>query len=165
MLGGVEIFLDFDNLQDLQLLVIGHVDRDEVDAVLWGPMPGGSGLLQQIRDNFAEVVSVAYEILSGCPADCGSSCSECLQNFRNGFYHRFLDRHAALELVERWGRELKNQHDVPSSQPVASEGMDNQPVNDDETKLKYLLKAAGFTSGTFQERIRVLKKKTFVFFF
>lgn len=142
------------HLQDLQLLVIGHVDRDEVDAVLWDPMPGGSGLLQQIRDNFTEIVGVACEILSGCPADCGSSCSECLQNFRNGFYHRFLDRHAALELVERWGRELKNQHDIPSSQPAASGGTENLPVNDAETKLKHLLEAAGFTSGIFQEQIR-----------
>ena len=31
------------HMDDLQILVIGHVERNEVDAVLWDPMPGGSG--------------------------------------------------------------------------------------------------------------------------
>ncbi len=42
-------------LEDLQVLVLGHVDRDEVDAVLWDPMPGGSGLLDQICGRFTEM--------------------------------------------------------------------------------------------------------------
>jgi hypothetical protein len=40
------------HLEDLLILVIGHVDRDEVDGILWDPMPGGSGLLQQLVANF-----------------------------------------------------------------------------------------------------------------
>ena len=142
------------HMQDLQLLVVGHVDRDEVDAVLWDPMPGGSGLLQQIKDHFGEVAGIACEILSGCPADCGSSCSECLQNFRNGFYHKFLDRHAALSLLERWGRQLGAHHDIPVSQPTTASSSTGMPVNDAETKLKHLLEAAGFAAGEFQEQIR-----------
>ena len=39
------------HLDDLQILVIGHVDRDEVDALLWDPMPGGSGLLDQLCEH------------------------------------------------------------------------------------------------------------------
>jgi hypothetical protein len=33
---------------DLQILVIGHIDREQVDAYLWDPMPGGSGLIDQL---------------------------------------------------------------------------------------------------------------------
>ncbi|MGC9329217.1 MAG: helicase-related protein, partial [Candidatus Hinthialibacter sp.] len=40
------------HLEDLQILVIGHVDCDEVDGLIWDPMPGGSGLLEQIKNNF-----------------------------------------------------------------------------------------------------------------
>ena len=29
------------HMEDLQVLVIGHVERDEVDALLWDPMPWG----------------------------------------------------------------------------------------------------------------------------
>ncbi|MFN9823113.1 MAG: DUF1998 domain-containing protein, partial [Planctomyces sp.] len=68
-------------IEDLQVLVIGQVDRDGVDAVLWDPMPGGSGLLEQICQRFSEVVAAATEIVSGCPSDCESSCIDCLQTF------------------------------------------------------------------------------------
>ena len=43
------------HLDDLQILVVGHGDRDEVDALLWDPMPGGSGRLDQLCERFGEV--------------------------------------------------------------------------------------------------------------
>ncbi len=55
------------HLEDLQLLVIGHVDRDEVDGLLWDPMPGGSGLLEQIRENYTQVVESAIQIADVLP--------------------------------------------------------------------------------------------------
>jgi ATP-dependent helicase YprA (DUF1998 family) len=78
-------------MEDLQVLVLGHVDRDEVDAVLWDPMPGGSGLLDQICGRFAEIVAAAKAIVNNCPSACEASCIDCLQTFRNGFYHTHLD--------------------------------------------------------------------------
>src|SRR5436189_64315 len=51
------------HLEDLQILVIGYVDRDEVDALLWDPMPGGSGLLDQICERFEEITQVAREVV------------------------------------------------------------------------------------------------------
>ncbi|MCE5191688.1 MAG: hypothetical protein LLG08_08030 [Actinomycetia bacterium] len=44
---------------DLRLLVIGHVDREEVDAVLRDPMPGGSGLIEQMLERFSDVLAAA----------------------------------------------------------------------------------------------------------
>ena len=73
------------HMDDLQILVIGHVGRDDVDAVLWDPMPGGSGLLDQLCERFAEIVSAALEVVENCPAVCGSSCIDCLQTFRNAY--------------------------------------------------------------------------------
>ena len=143
------------HLEDLQLLLIGHVDRDDVDGVLWDPMPGGSGLLQQLRANFESIIQVACEIVTGCPSACEGSCIDCLQTFRNGFYHKHLDRHVALESLNAWGDALKEEHAIPATQPTPhSDDSNAQPVNDGETKLKYLLAAAGFTSGDFQNQIR-----------
>ena len=62
------------HLDDLQILVIGHVNRDEVDALLWDPMPGGSGLLDQICDRFEEIAAVAQDVVQTCPAVCEKSC-------------------------------------------------------------------------------------------
>ena len=66
------------HLDDLQVLVIGYVDREEVDGFLWDPMPGGSGLLDQITERFEEIVEAAFAILNDCPSACTSSCIDCL---------------------------------------------------------------------------------------
>ena len=94
------------HMDDLQLLVIGHVDRDDVDGLLWDPMPGGSGLLEQLCERFEEIVAVAQDVVEHCPGECESSCVDCLQTFRNGFYHKYLDRRVALECVDAWGSRL-----------------------------------------------------------
>jgi len=143
------------HLEDLQVLVIGHVDRDEIDALLWDPMPGGSGLLEQIRENFGAIIDAAMQINSECPAACDHSCIDCLQTFRNSYYHKYLDRHVAHTLIEEWGDSLVEENEIPPRQPSTHTYIsNNQPVNDGETKLKYLLEAAGFVSGEFQKQIR-----------
>jgi hypothetical protein len=143
------------HVQDLQILVVGYVDRDEVDGLLWDPMPGGSGLLDQINENFAEIIAVALDITSGCPSACEHSCVDCLQMFRNAHYHRYLDRHVVMEFLKEWGDNLEQGHEIPPLQQVAhSHDLNNQPTNDGEIKLKRLLHAAGFMEGEFQSNIR-----------
>ncbi len=92
-------------------------------------------------------------------SDCTSSCNDCLQTFRNGFYHKHLNRHSALEFIANCGSTLAESHAIPASigpsQPPASIA---QPVNDAESKLKHLLESAGFTSGQFQKQIRFRHK-------
>ena len=67
------------------------------------PMPGGSGLLERIRERFAEVVQAGLEVVEGCPAGCESSCIDCLQTFRNAHYHHHLDRRVALGALKKLG--------------------------------------------------------------
>ena len=143
------------HMDDLQILVIGHVGRDDVDAVLWDPMPGGSGLLDQLCERFAEIVPAALEVVENCPAVCGSSCIDCLQTFRNAYYHRFLERAVAKERIEEWGWSLSVGHDIPPLQPAASPSENAVPVNDAEVKLRHLLLAAGFGEGVRDEQIRL----------
>ena len=143
------------HLEDLQLLVIGHVDRDAVDGILWDPMPGGSGLLHQLVANFPRIIQVAREVIVSCPSACETSCIDCLQTYRNGFYHKHLDRHVAIEALSAWGDILKSEHTIPPQQPKPGKKEDGElPVNDAETKLKKLLEAAGFKSGAFQHNIQ-----------
>ena len=141
------------HLNDLQVLVIGHVDRDQVDALLWDPMPGGSGLLDQIRVRFEEIVRAAREVARKCPAACGSSCIDCLQTFRNAYYHPQLNRLVACERFEEWGHRLTFDHDIPPLQPDAKPDHTQMPVNEAETKLRHLLLAAGFGEGIRGEQI------------
>ncbi len=141
--------------EDLQILVIGHVDRDDVDALLWDPMPGGSGLLDQICGRFDEIVGVAREVVSNCPSACETSCIDCLQTFRNSYYHKHLNRKLALECFEAWGSRIRKDHDIPPMQPSQEPREGSHPVNEGERKLRHLLQAAGFEEGIRGQQIRL----------
>ena len=90
-------------LEDLQVITIGNPDEDNYSSILYDPMPGGSGLLDQICKRFDEVVSKALELAKSCPSVCDTSCIDCFQNYRNGFYHDELDRHLIIEKLEDLG--------------------------------------------------------------
>ncbi len=143
------------HVEDLQILVIGEIGNEAVQGLLWDPMPGGSGLLDRLRDRFREVVEVAREVVEGCEGACVSSCIDCLQTFRNSYYHNRLDRRVALDALNEWGRKLVFQHDIPPKQPASAPSGDSVPVNRAETKLRHLLLRAGFGEGTRGERIRL----------
>ena len=142
-------------MEDLQILVLGHVDRSEVDAVFWDPMPGGSGLLDQVCGRFSEIVTAAKEIVGNCPSACETSCIDCLQTFRNGFYHKHLDRNLALEKLTAWGERLAVAHDIPAKQPSQAPVEGTHPVNEAERRLRHLLLAAGFEEGLRGEQLRL----------
>ncbi|HNX49044.1 MAG TPA: DUF1998 domain-containing protein, partial [Thermoanaerobaculaceae bacterium] len=135
------------HMEDLQILVIGHVDRDEVDGLLWDPMPGGSGLLDQLCARFDEVVAVAREVVEGCPSACATSCIDCLQSFRNGYYHKHLQRSLAQERLQAWGTSLSVSHGIPAKHPSQEPADGSHPVNEAERRLRHLLLAAGFEEG------------------
>ena len=143
------------HMDDLQILVIGHAERDEVDGLLWDPMAGGSGLLDQICERFPEVMRAAREVVDDCPAVCGTSCIDCLQTFRNAYYHRFLERATARERFDEWGPRLSFDHEIPALQPAAAPEPHAVPVNDAEVKLRHLLLAAGFGEGVRGEQVRL----------
>jgi len=144
------------HLEDLQVLVVGHVDRDDVDAYLWDPMPGGSGLLDQVCDRFDEIRTVALDVVKDCPAACETSCIDCLQTFHNSFYHKYLNRKAAQEKLEGWGERLVFSHEIPAvQQPEERPEEGGLPVNEAERRLQHLLVAAGFPDGIRGEQIRL----------
>ncbi len=143
------------HVEDLQLLIIGHVDRDEVDALLWDPMPGGSGLLDQMLQRFGEVAAAARSIVAECPAACTTSCIDCLQTFRNGYYHVHLDRTVALGRLDEWGANVVFEHEIPPRLPASPTSVGGYPVNAAEDKLRHLLLAAGFGEGIRGEQIRL----------
>ena len=147
------------HMEDLQLLVIGAVDRDEVQGLLWDPMPGGSGLLHQLIQHFDQIVSIALKLVSDCPSDCMSSCNDCLQTFRNSFYHKYLDRNQARAFLEKHGGQMLVLHPMPPTHSVVDPKPDGKdPVNQAENRLKQILAAAGLTGGVFQEQIKFNQK-------
>ncbi|MCL4298959.1 MAG: DEAD/DEAH box helicase [Anaerolineae bacterium] len=131
-------------VEDLQTLVIGQAGSEAVDAWLYDPMPGGSGLLEQMLERWAEVVQAALGVVQGCSAACDTACIDCLYSFRNAFYHRYLNRHAAAQKLVSWGQILTFSHDLPANLPTTPAEGTGAPVNQPEVNLLAMLLRAGF---------------------
>lgn len=131
-------------ISDLQVQVIGKPGSESVDALLYDPMPGGSGLLEQLLEHWPDVVSAARRLAEECPSACESSCVDCLQHFRNSFYHDKLNRHTALEVFNDWGCTLNLAHELAPVLP--DETLTQQPGNPPEQQLVAMLKSAGMAA-------------------
>ena len=149
---GMSQVLDMDR-EDLQVLVIGRVGDDHVDALLYDPMPGGSGLLEEASERWEEVTSAALQVLDDCPSICERSCIDCLQTFRNAYFHRYLNRHIAAERLRDWGNRVSFGHDIPARLPAALSRSPEIPVNEAERRLRELLTRAHFPDGQWQHPI------------
>lgn len=143
--------LDMD-LDDLHVLVIGELTSTAVEAVLYDPMPGGSGLLEQICNRFGEIVQEARRIAASCPAQCEHSCIDCFRRYRNAFYHKHLNRHLLIEKIAAWGDRLEVSHPIPPRQQTSGNQDDGEPVNTAEKKLQRMLATAGLEGGRWQEQ-------------
>jgi hypothetical protein len=130
-------------LEDLHVLVVGEPGAEFAHALLYDPMPGGSGLLDQALERWPEVVKAATAIAESCPAACERACIDCLWTFRNAYYHRHLDRHVAERRFAEWGRRLSFAHDIPAQAgSIPTHGVGEGAVNLAEQKLRHLLLAA-----------------------
>ena len=135
--------------------IIGKPGRDDVDAVLYDPMPGGSGLLEQIVQRFDEVHAKAVEMLSECPSRCERACVDCLYTYENSFYHSHLDRKRALTVFAQRGNALTKTHAIPGKLPHAAPKRDEMPVNVAESALRAMLNNAGFEEPKWHHRIDI----------
>jgi uncharacterized protein DUF1998 len=136
---------------DLQLLLVRKAD-DTLDLLIYDPMPGGSGLLEQMLDRWQELIDTAKELLAGCSQECEAACYACLKTFRNQSYHELLNRHHALELVEKLNTQPEFYRTI---QPIYDEEKpsDGSPSNTPEARLLRLLDDHHFPSGICRKRI------------
>lgn len=149
---GAADVLDMDR-EDLDILVIRRPGVPLCDALLFDPMPGGSGLLEQLCNRFSAVHASALRIVEACPSVCERSCIDCLHTFRNAFFHRHLDRHAAVTSLKQLGPSLVGEHEIPARLPQATPTGDAMPVNRAESHLRNLIKRAGLPEPLWQKQI------------
>jgi ATP-dependent helicase YprA (DUF1998 family) len=135
--------------EDLQVLIIARPGSEAVDALLYDPMPGGSGLLDQMVQRWSEVVAAALRIAAGCPSQCDVACVDCLQYYRNAWSQPYLDRHVAAAELTAAGTALAVAHEIPPKLPTAVSG--GLPVNQAEATLADMLRRAGFPAPELQK--------------
>jgi ATP-dependent helicase YprA (DUF1998 family) len=135
---------------DLQLLLVRKSD-DKLDLLIYDPMPGGSGLLEQMLSRWRDLIATAKELLAGCVQGCESACYACLKTFRNQFHHGLLNRHEALKLLVDLDHTPEAYREIA---PVFEEEKpgDGTPSNPHEARLVRLLHEHHFPSGVCRKR-------------
>lgn len=137
-------------VEDLQILALGHVGEDRVDIMLYDPMPGGSGLLEHLTERWVEVRAAALVLLDGCVSACEASCIDCLQTYRNRFYHEHLNRHKAAEVLRSASSPLAKAYDIPEHLPAVG---GTGPQTHIEVRFKRFLAEAGLPAPVCQHTI------------
>jgi ATP-dependent helicase YprA (DUF1998 family) len=126
--------------QDLQLLPLPQSD-DTYHLFLYDPMPGGSGLLQQLLEQWELILDTAISTLSQCQVSCKKSCYNCMRTYRNIFYHDLLDRYVAVQKLLDYQGSLKLEREIPPIQEsMASKA---EPTNRGEKDLAEMIVQAG----------------------
>ncbi len=138
---GASRVLDME-VEDLQLMAFGRPGEDSCDVMLYDPMPGGSGLLEHLVERWDQVRIAALELLTECPGACEASCVDCLQTYRNRFYHEHLDRHVAAEILRAASGGLRKRHALAEKLPK-TQSTTGQSQTHIEGRFKNLLAAAG----------------------
>jgi len=149
---GASHILDME-IDDLQLLAVGKIGEEKLDMILYDPMPGGSGLLEQMLSRWDEVVQASLEMVENCASRCETACIDCLFYFRNVYYQRYLNRHIAIENLKEMGYELLFSHDIPPRLPEREQ--EDMTVNVAESSLKAMLERAGFSNFITQHEINL----------
>ena len=116
------------------------MDDGKWECFIYDPMPGGSGVLDEILERWPEVQAIATRQLEHCPEACPTACYECLKNYGNTFYHPSLDRHHAVALLAEWdGLVIQN-----TIEPASGETpVDGEPHHAPEKIFYMMLQEAG----------------------
>ncbi|MBN8459335.1 MAG: hypothetical protein J0M04_16015 [Verrucomicrobia bacterium] len=111
-------------------------------------------------EKWPQLVGAARQLVDHCPSVCDSSCPDCLQRFRNAFYHRFLNRHVASGILEAHGPELSVANAIPPLMPAVKGAGEEMPVNEAETRLRDAILKAGLPEPECQKSIPLPKPFT-----
>jgi len=77
--------------------IISGEGRNVVEIFLYDNLSSGAGYSAEIAGRTEELVNEVRKLLSSCT--CESSCFKCLKNYSNKYVHDYLDRFAALDLL------------------------------------------------------------------
>jgi hypothetical protein len=125
---------------------------DTHDLLIYDPMQGGSGLLDQMLSRWQELIAMAKNLLAGCVQNCDTACYACLKTFRNQFYHDLLNRHDALALMADLDHPPEAYRHITQVFEEERSG-DGTPSNPPEARFVQLLRDGHFPEGQCRQRV------------
>ena len=140
-------------LEDVHILLLPR-SEDSSDVLIYDPMPGGSGLIDQIINQWTIIVNMGINSLTNCGNKCETSCYDCLRTYRNSFYHSILNRHIATEVLGWYATTPIKVASLPPRQPRSPDA--GESTNIAELRLERWLNENNLT-GFDKQKIIELK--------
>jgi DEAD/DEAH box helicase domain-containing protein len=78
-----------------------HPQTGEPTIFVYDGYPGGAGIAELAFADVHALLRAAHELVSGCPCDDG--CPSCVQSPKCGNWNEYLDKHAAITVLEVLG--------------------------------------------------------------
>jgi len=138
---------------DLQILLLAE-DEASFNVLIYDPMPGGSGIIDQILDDWKNVIEKGIATLQQCVGGCDDSCYDCMRTYTNMFYHKDLNRHTAVTLLKPMQKDLKKGAIIPPISDTTKPSTGTS-TNTAEFRLERILKDYGFPSFETQREIKL----------
>lgn len=136
--------------EDLQILLFADSEESH-HLLIFDPMPGGSGIIDQLIDEWAQIIGHGITALKNCTGACESACYDCLKTYRNMLYHTNLNRFRAIELLEELRNEPGKIGSIPPSEgETTSEG---ESTNTPEMRLASIFERHEFPAFDRQKSI------------
>jgi ATP-dependent helicase YprA (DUF1998 family)/very-short-patch-repair endonuclease len=157
------------NLGEALILAANHILEMNRDDLLWvempqadgkwqlfvyDPMPGGSGLLQQVIERWTEIVEAGRRLMSSCIGACPKSCQDCLRTYYNQVHHDILDRHRSVRVLDAHGKAPELLNTIPAAVERLPAGKVDE-TNLGEKALEARLKEWGFLNLSTQVRVEL----------
>ena len=139
---------------DLNSIIYRESD-EKYSLFIYDPMPGGSGLLNQIIEHWENVLRESINALDNCPNSCEESCYSCMRTYQNVFNHKSLDRKFASKICKEFAGKLKFEYDLSPQEELQEESQENKGTNKGEISLPKILKDNGFPEFQTQKRIEI----------
>ncbi|RMG34078.1 MAG: DEAD/DEAH box helicase [Methanobacteriota archaeon] len=102
------------NREDFDYFVFS-TPEEQLNGILFDPMKGGSGILEQLIEKWINVIDSAIEKLMDCGNACETSCYACMKTYWNQPIHDLLNRHLAIDLLNSLKLRPKFQHVIPEN--------------------------------------------------
>jgi len=135
---------------DLQILLFAE-NEESHHLLIYDPMPGGSGIIDQLIDDWPQTLGRGISSLQNCSGACEDACYDCLKTYRNMLYHPHLNRFRAAELLDEFRHELNKIGSIPpSTEDAAPEG---QSTNTPEMRLSAIFQRYKFPTFDRQKEI------------
>jgi ATP-dependent helicase YprA (DUF1998 family) len=85
---------------DIDGTIYFRIFDDPISIILYDNVPGGAGHVHRIEQNLRSVFLAARDKVSNCECGPETSCYNCLNNYRNQYFHDKLQRGVAKTLLE-----------------------------------------------------------------